>query len=105
VFSNDVTGLGVHLQDWKYPLVVDLQTGKAKMDNYGGTWGEPAELDRFQQRYALEAAKQAADDAGQSYSVEYVDAQGRTCIDIQEDARQHVMVGGESGSDQPSFAL
>ena len=106
VFSNKVEGLGFKLPGWNYPVVADLSTGKVQYDNYKGTWGKQEEFDKFQQRYALEAAKSAADDAGQTYSAEYTDAQGRICFDINENnAHQHVLVGGESGNDGPKFAL
>jgi len=106
VFSRQVEGLGWKLPGWNYPVVADLATGQLQFDNYKGAWGKQEELDKFQQRYALEAAKAAADDAGQTYSAEYVDEHGRTCFDITDNSQnQHVLVGGESGTDGPKFAL
>jgi len=51
LFSESVSGLGIKLPGWKYPIVVDLKTGKVKFDNYNGTWGKAEELNNFQNRY------------------------------------------------------
>ena len=57
LFSGEVEGLAVHLPDWYYPVVADLNTGQVKFDNYGGNWGEQKHLDSFLQAYACEKAK------------------------------------------------
>jgi len=57
LFSGDVTGLAVQLPGWHYPVVCQLESGQLKFDNYGGLWGEQAQLDRFLQAYAVERAK------------------------------------------------
>ena len=57
LFSESKTGWQVQLPGWKYPVVVDVQTGHVGFDNYGGTWGEQAQLDQFLQSYAVEKAK------------------------------------------------
>ncbi len=57
LFSGEATGLIVQLPDWQYPIVFDTTTGEAKYDNYGGKWGEQAQLDRFLQAYAVEKTK------------------------------------------------
>jgi hypothetical protein len=57
LFSGDITGLAVQLPGWHYPVVCQLDTGQLKFDHYGGRWGEEAQLHRFLQRYAIEAAK------------------------------------------------
>ncbi len=57
LYGESATGLGVQLKGWKFPVVVDLKTGRAQYDNYGGTWGKPAHLDAFKQAYAIEKAK------------------------------------------------
>lgn len=57
LFSGTVTGLGVQLPGWQYPVVCDLGRGELKYDNYGGRWGEQAHLDRFLQRYACERTR------------------------------------------------
>ena len=56
-FSDQATGLAVRLPDWRYPVVFNLTTGEVKFDNFGGYWGDPKELDRFMQAYAVERAK------------------------------------------------
>ena len=57
LFNGQVTGLGVQLPDWRYPLVCELSTGQLRYDNYGGRWGEQCHLDAFLQSYAVEKAK------------------------------------------------
>jgi len=57
LFSGEVTGLAVQLEEWRYPVVCDLKTGQVQFDNYGGKWGEQAHMDAFLQAYAVEKAK------------------------------------------------
>ena len=57
LFSGQESGLGIQLPGWKYPVVCDLGSGQVKFDNYGGHWGEQAQLNRFLQRYAVEVAR------------------------------------------------
>lgn len=40
-----------------YPIVCDVNTAEIAFDNYGGRWGDPKQLDRFLQGYAVEKAK------------------------------------------------
>jgi len=62
------TGLAVRLPDWRYPIVIDTVTGAAQFDHFGGRWGEPGQLDRFLQAYAVEMAKLAARKQGHAVS-------------------------------------
>ena len=57
LFTNRVTGLAVQLPRWQYPIVCQTDSGQLQYDNYGGRWGDPAQLDRFLQGYAVEKAK------------------------------------------------
>ena len=57
LFSGEASGLVVQLKDWQYPLVIDVQTGEVRYDNYGGAWGEQEQLDKFLQCYAAEKVK------------------------------------------------
>lgn len=68
LFSGEVTGLLVKLPGWLYPAVVDTTTGQVAFDNYEGAWGEPQQLDRFLQLYAVERAKLEARKKGYSVS-------------------------------------
>jgi hypothetical protein len=56
LFSSEVTGLGVRLPDWRYPVVCDLPSGQVRFDNFDGRWGEQVHLDRFLQAHAVEKA-------------------------------------------------
>ena len=57
LFTTSATGWAVRLPDWRYPVVCDVNTGKTAYDNYEGRWGDPKQLHRFQQSYAVEKAK------------------------------------------------
>ena len=56
LFEGQAAGLLVKLPGWLYPAVVDTATGAVRYDNYGGSWGDPAELGRFLQAYAVAKA-------------------------------------------------
>lgn len=55
-------GFAVQLPGWRYPLI--LTPEGLKLDNYGGRWGSEESLLRFQERYAIEAARRAAEAQG-----------------------------------------
>lgn len=57
LFSSQVSGLGVELPGWRYPVVCQVDTGQIQYDNYQGHWGDQQHLDRFLQCYAVEKAK------------------------------------------------
>ena len=56
VFTNTVSGWGVQLPDWRYPVVCQTDTGQLHYDTFEGRWGNRQELDRFLQTYAVELA-------------------------------------------------
>lgn len=60
LYSGEATGLLVQLPGWQYPVVIDTGCGTIQFDNFGGHWGEQAQLDRFLQAYAVEVVKQEA---------------------------------------------
>jgi hypothetical protein len=68
LFEGQATGLLVNLPGWLYPVVCDTATGSVRFDNYGGRWGEPAQLDRLIQAYAVEKARIEAMKRGHSVS-------------------------------------
>jgi hypothetical protein len=90
LYNTPVTGLGVQLRGWRFPLVINTDTGDTKYDNYGGSWGDAKELDAFKQRYPLEAAKQAAEAKNMQYREVVLD-DGAIALDV-------VLVGGGGGS-------
>lgn len=67
LFTNRVKGLAVQLPRWQYPIVCQTDTGRVQFDNYEGRWGDPSQLDRFLQGYAVEKATLEA--RRQGYSV------------------------------------
>jgi hypothetical protein len=56
--GNTVTGPTVRLPGWHYPIV--LKDGQLHMDNYQGRWGNPADLNRLKQTYAIAVTKKQA---------------------------------------------
>lgn len=52
-----VSGLGIQLPNWTYPVIVNCETGEVKCDNYHGNWGDQTELDKLVQAYAAEKAR------------------------------------------------
>src|SRR5688572_14275481 len=66
LFASAATGHVVRLPDWTYPVVIDTASGDLRYDNYGGAWGDPAQLDRLLQAYAAEKAKLEARRMGHS---------------------------------------
>lgn len=66
LFTSEETGLAVQLTGWKFPVVCQAETGELKYDDFGGRWGEKAELDRFLQAYAVEVVKLQARRQGQT---------------------------------------
>jgi hypothetical protein len=67
-YSGEATGLSVRLPGWQYPIVIDTAAGSIKYDNYEGRWGDPAELGRLLQMYAVEKAKLEARRKGYAVS-------------------------------------
>ncbi|WP_437222635.1 DUF1257 domain-containing protein [Planctomicrobium sp. SH661] len=66
MFTATAAGWGVQLPGWRYPVVCDIEQRQLHFDNYGGRWGEPLQLDRFLQAYAVEKSMQEARRAGHS---------------------------------------
>lgn len=66
LFTTSATGWAVRLPDWRYPVVCDVNTAKIAYDNYEGRWGDPGQLHRFLQSYAVEKATLEARRKGHS---------------------------------------
>jgi hypothetical protein len=54
LYSAEITGLLIQLRGWQYPIAVDPTTGNIQADHFNGAWGDPVELDRLTQAYAIE---------------------------------------------------
>ena len=72
LYGGEATGWLVRLPDWNYPLVIDAATGTIRFDNFGGLWGQQAELDRFLQAYAVEKTKLEAHKKGLAFSEHFL---------------------------------
>ena len=82
LFTSTATGLGVQLLKWRYPVVCDTTTGQLAYDNFGGHWGDPAQLDRFMQSYATEKCRLEARRQGHTVT-EQAQADGSIKLMIQ----------------------
>ena len=67
------TGHGFQLKDYKYPVVIDTETGIAACDTFGGSWGKQEELDIFVQEYAAESNRRQALEQGYLVQEEYLE--------------------------------
>ena len=67
--GSEFIGNIIQLQGWQYPICI-TDEGEIKYDNYEGAWGEQQQLQQFQQMYAIEAAKCAAEEQNYSYTEE-----------------------------------
>jgi|SRR6516162_7544387 hypothetical protein len=83
LFSGEATGLLVRLPGWQYPVVLDTLAGTVQFDNYGGAWGEQAQLDRLMQAYLVEKARSEAHRKGYPV-VEEALADGSIRLQIKE---------------------
>jgi hypothetical protein len=63
LYGGAVTGLGFRLPGWSYPLVLGAM-GELSFDDYGGCWGNRADLDRLRGEYALAVAEGVAQAQG-----------------------------------------
>jgi hypothetical protein len=66
LFSETKTGWQVRLPGWTYPAVIDVSSGHVDFDNFGGRWGDLAQLNKFLQSYAVEKARIEARKKGHS---------------------------------------
>jgi hypothetical protein len=83
LFSGEATGLLLQLPGWQYPAVIDTATGIVQYDNYEGSWGNQAELDKFLQFYAVERAKLEARKKGYTVTEQALE-NGSIKLQIQE---------------------
>ncbi|MDB5732449.1 MAG: hypothetical protein JWQ03_2344 [Variovorax sp.] len=66
LFTTQATGQILRLPGWNYPVVVDTAAGQVRFDNFSGAWGNPLELDKLFQAYAVEKTRLEARRAGHS---------------------------------------
>lgn len=59
LYQGAEVGFGFTLPKWHFPLVLK-EGGELAYDDYNGVWGNPADITRLTELYALIVAKQAA---------------------------------------------
>ena len=85
LFESEASGMIVQLPGWTFPAVIDTATGNIAFDNFEGAWGEPKELDRLLQGYAVEKARIEARKAGMGVTEQLL-ADGSIQLTIQAGA-------------------
>lgn len=83
LYAGQVQGLIVHLPGWQYPVVIDPASGEVRFDHFEGRWGEPAQLDRFLQAYAVEKTRLEARRRGHTVTEQAL-ADGSIRLQIRE---------------------
>jgi hypothetical protein len=68
LYSGTATGLLLKLPGWLYPVVISTEKATLNYDDYAGRWGDPVQLARFIQAYAVEAARLQARARGYAVS-------------------------------------
>ena len=66
LFASEVSGIGIQLSGWRYPVVCQIESGELSYDNYAGRWGEQLHLNKFLQAYAISKATIEAHKLGHS---------------------------------------
>ena len=64
LYTSRAAGFAVRLTGWRYPLLCQSETGELAYDNFGGVWGDQAQLDEF-----LQAEKTRIESRKQGYTV------------------------------------
>lgn len=68
--GRQVDGIGVQLEGWQYPVVIDFNKGEAVYDNFGGHWGAQQHLDKLVQEYTVEKTRLEAMEHGYTVTEE-----------------------------------
>jgi hypothetical protein len=63
-YDQELTGFGLHLPGWVYPILIEHEKGTILYDIYGGAWGDIRELHKLTQAYAVELELQRAKQLG-----------------------------------------
>ena len=83
LFSSETTGWTVRLPAWQYPVVANTDTGQIAYDNFGGRWGNDAELQRLLQSYTIEKTKLEARRKGYAVSeTALADGSVKLCVQV-----------------------
>lgn len=61
--GNAETGFGFKLKGWRYPIILK-EDGTMSYDDFGGRWGNTDDIRRLTAKYAIEAARHAANEQG-----------------------------------------
>jgi hypothetical protein len=68
LYGDHQEGFGVHLRDWRYPVVFNLEEKKAHYDHFNGSWGKESDIQELTQRYQVERIREEA--FAQGYTLE-----------------------------------
>jgi len=65
LFDGTYRGMFIHLQNWRYPVVID--GGELRYDSYNGSWGNEKDLQTFRQGYAANVVRIAGINDGKTF--------------------------------------
>ena len=57
-------GIAIKIEGWRYPIVIDLDTGEVFYDDYRGRWGNVEDIKKLKQLYAVETVLDIAQKQG-----------------------------------------
>ena len=63
LYSSTARGQGIQLPGWEYPIVV-CDGSRLEYDDYGGRWGDVADLERLHEEYSWSLTELAAQRVG-----------------------------------------
>jgi hypothetical protein len=69
-------GHGFQLKGWRYPVVINTESGTASYDTFNGSWGHQSELDSLVQDYVAASNLQQAALNGYMLASQTTDEQG-----------------------------
>jgi hypothetical protein len=81
LFSTTEKGAAIFLKDWRFPVVI-RDDGTIALDNYGGAWGDMAELNKLTAYYGIEKAKLEAWKHGHTVTEGYNDETQELTLEI-----------------------
>jgi len=83
-YDSRATGTAVYLKNWRYPIVIDQQTGQVSYDNFGGSWGNIRKLEEFKQTYVEVALEELLSLSGYHIAEATTNARGERILQIVE---------------------
>jgi len=98
-YSQNVTGFGIQLPGYSYPVVINAETGEVSSDTYNGQWGDESVLEKLTQFAAVEAVLGEAQKPTNNYPVQETKLDNGDIELIVSIGGDYGVAGGNSGND------